>query len=367
MADNKNQHFVPRCHLRPFSLNEEGRAINLYNLERDRAIPRVAVKHQCSGDYFYGDDKRLDDAIRTVEGEYASVIRGLLGDDPAITPKDDIVLRRFMYLQNLRTEAVSRKAAEMVLSMHEVPGANIEKPDFREEMREAVISAMVTYAKTMAIVDDLKLRIVRNRTDLDFVTSDDPAVLTNRLHLQNPRWRLNGFGVKSAGVVFIMPLSPRLCCILYDGDIYSIPHRNGWVVTNRDADVAALNDHQFLASYANIYFRDWDRRNLVEEAANDARARRLPSSHDIVHAVLEDETDWGKKFTVIPKDEIDTQRELLVHIKRNYPTPAAWPSLMRYRADRRTAYSNNTGTGLTRRGCLNNGFVTGTGYRRIRV
>jgi hypothetical protein len=35
MHDNKNQ----RCHFKPFTLNEEGKAINLYTSVKQRLIP----------------------------------------------------------------------------------------------------------------------------------------------------------------------------------------------------------------------------------------------------------------------------------------------------------------------------------------
>ena len=52
MADNKNQHYVPRVHLKPFTLDGEGLAINLLNIDRMKPISNAPVKNQCSGDYF---------------------------------------------------------------------------------------------------------------------------------------------------------------------------------------------------------------------------------------------------------------------------------------------------------------------------
>lgn len=56
MADNKNQHFVPKGHLKPFSVDGEGKAIHLFNVDAGRAIPNAAVRKQCSHDYLYGRD-----------------------------------------------------------------------------------------------------------------------------------------------------------------------------------------------------------------------------------------------------------------------------------------------------------------------
>lgn len=68
MADNKNQHFVPKAHLKPFSVDGEGKAIHLFNLDAGRAIPNAAVRKQCSHDYLYGRDAQLERAIQTIEG-----------------------------------------------------------------------------------------------------------------------------------------------------------------------------------------------------------------------------------------------------------------------------------------------------------
>jgi hypothetical protein len=46
---------------------------------------------------------------------------------------------------------------------------------------------MRIFAEEMDIIDDLKLCLIRNRTSIPFVTSDDPAVMTNRWYLADYR------------------------------------------------------------------------------------------------------------------------------------------------------------------------------------
>lgn len=53
LAYNKNQHFVPRCHLNPFAKVEASVPINLLNLTRAAAISYTPAKNQSSQDYFY--------------------------------------------------------------------------------------------------------------------------------------------------------------------------------------------------------------------------------------------------------------------------------------------------------------------------
>src|SRR5439155_750653 len=66
MATNKNQHFVPRCYLRPFTLDSGGLAITLLNIDRMKFVEGAPVKHQCSGDYFYGEDLALEKAHQMI-------------------------------------------------------------------------------------------------------------------------------------------------------------------------------------------------------------------------------------------------------------------------------------------------------------
>lgn len=81
MASNKNQHFVPKCYLRPFTVEGAGAAINLYNIDRHKFICMAPVKNQCSGDYFYGKDERLEAVIQHLEGRYGTALVSILGPD----------------------------------------------------------------------------------------------------------------------------------------------------------------------------------------------------------------------------------------------------------------------------------------------
>ncbi len=161
MATNKNQHFVPRCYLRPFTLNEENKAINLFNIYREKPIHLTPVKHQFSRDYFYGDNPKLENAIQFVEGSYATAINELLNDGYELNVKHKTILRRFWILQNLRTEAACKRAAEMNNEM----GSTFreEAKDFKISIKESVQMAMLTYIDSMNIADDLKVCLFKKK------------------------------------------------------------------------------------------------------------------------------------------------------------------------------------------------------------
>ncbi|MGE5501483.1 MAG: DUF4238 domain-containing protein [Ignavibacteriales bacterium] len=374
LADNKNQHFVPRVHLKPFTVDGAGKAVHLFNFAADRAIRDAPLKNQCSRDYFYGQDSRLEAAIQSVEGAYATAVGRLTGSEAAPSDVDQMALRRFILLQYLRTEAASERTARFAAAVAATPGALQDGGafDMKAAMREAVQQAMLYYARSMHVVDDLAVTLVRNRTSTPFLTSDDPAVLTNRWHLQNPRARGLSYGLRSAGLVMLLPLSPNALVMLHDAGTYSVPHHRRVTVLERVNDVLALNEHQVLNSVANIYFGDWARRDQVAAEIRSASARRPPSRHRVTYAVkgAEAAAEAGThvRYAVRPLGDIvpEPGDEVLIHTETIRPSPSQWPSILNYRRGGRL-YSNGTRTGYVRRWALEAGFASGEGYRRVTV
>jgi len=77
MPAHKNQHFVPRCALKPFRLNGAGAAINVFNIASTRAIRNEPVKDQCARDYLYGKNLKAEQVLMRLEGNYSRIIASL--------------------------------------------------------------------------------------------------------------------------------------------------------------------------------------------------------------------------------------------------------------------------------------------------
>lgn len=283
---------------------------------------------------------------------------------------DGVVLRRFMLLQNLRTEAAAASASQVVAAMARFPGPfpDGEAFDIKLAIKVAVEEAMLVFARSMKIVDDLRLTIVRNRSGTPFMTSDDPAVLTNRWYLQNPRARGLSFSLRQAGLILLMPLSPTTVALLHDPDVYAIGHRRGVVWFDDDAEAEALNAHQILNCAANLYFHDWETRDRVAASVVASLPARLVQRHRTTYAVRGEEVGEHVRYDVQPFEEItfEQRRDVLIHTEVLRPQPGRWPAFLNYRRGGQV-YSNGSHTGFVRRGCLEAGFVEGTGYRRIRL
>jgi uncharacterized protein DUF4238 len=348
VATNKNQHFVPRCYLRPFTLDSANLAINLFNIDRLRFVERAPVKHQCSGDYFYGTDPALERALKFTEDSYAAALRDILTPGFRLTNDDHrYILRRFWLLQYMRTEAASRRAVEMAAETRSVVG--IDGPDFNLSIRQAVLLAMRTFVDVMHAVDDLRLCLLRNVTPVPFVTSDNPAVLSNQWHLEDARVRWRSFGLHSAGALFLLPLSPQVLCIGYGGDVYNIPEEDGWDEVRNSADVEALNQHQFLNCRANIFVRDAAHAGLVRDSYDRVAQLRPSRRHQIHYAVRDSEEGGSVRYRVIdPSLESNRHQEAIIHTETVHARPSAWPRRLRARRNG-VVFSNGSAVGYVRR------------------
>ncbi len=346
MATNKNQHFVPRCYLKPFTIDEANQAINLFNVDRRKFINVAPVKNQCSGNYFYGKNHLLEDAIQRVERTYASTLREIMMPGYRLTEDHRDVLRTFWLLQYLRTEAASRRAVEMIGAMDDFVGD--DKLSFRLSIRDAVQIAMRTFSGSMHIVSDLKICLLKNKSRIPFITSDDPAVLTNRWYLENAKIGLRSFGLKSAGAILLLPLSPSIMCLGYDGDMYGIAHENGWASVG-DSEVDSLNQHQFLNCCANVFVRSADHASLVHDSFIRVAHRRPLTRQNITYAILDRNVGNYARYKVVSRSEAgENEKGALIHNQVVHPRPLNWPRQLSIKP-KGFAFTNGTSGGYVRR------------------
>jgi hypothetical protein len=235
--------------------------------------------------------------------------------------------------------------AEMTNRMADVAQA----PDtFRMAVREAVQLAMGMFVEMLEEVADLKVCLLRNRTGLPFVTSDDPAIMTNRWYLHGERARWGAIGIGKAGALSFLPLSPNTFCVVYDGDVYSIPHQDGWAEIRRVEDVRALNEHQLLNCRANVFYQGWPDSDTIREEFHRVSPRRPEPRHRINAAIFDKEENGYTRYKVVTPEEAHRADGALIHCQSIAARPSSWPSVIQWRS-RGSVYSNGTGMGFVRR------------------
>jgi hypothetical protein len=352
MTSNKNQHFVPRCHLRPFTLGSEDSAISLFNLERKKLIPNAPVKNQCSKDYFYGTDEKLEKAIQVIESGYGQALREVLHDSRSLTEGNKTVFKIFWLFQHLRTEAAAISAIQMMESTRTL--ADIPPEEFSLGIKEAVQIACRTFVDSMHEIDDLKFCIIKNKTEVPFITSDNPAVLTNKWRLDKKRSLGHSFGMGSAGMLALLPLTPNLLFLGYDGDVYSVPNERGIVEIKNIRDVIALNRHQFLQCVANVYVHDSAHEKALIRHYSEIESARPKVRHVVHYAQIDRVVGDHTRYVVTPPEERDKTKEAIMHSQIIHPHPGIWPSQVQLRKNG-SFYTNGTGMGYVR---LSRTFVT---------
>jgi Protein of unknown function (DUF4238) len=207
---------------------------------------------------------------------------------------------------------------------------------------------MRTFAESMHILDDLKVVLVRNRSEVPFFTSDDPAVLTNRWHLHNSRKLGRTFGLQSAGAIMLLPISPSVLCMAYDGDVHSVSHSGGWVDLKSDADADALNQHQYLNCRANIFFRDDGHGPEVHESVLRIHSLRPAQRHKLTYAVRDQTVGEHTRYVVVDPVTAREHTDAIIHTETVHAAPASWPRLLSWRVGAHV-YSNGTGLGYVRK------------------
>ncbi|RYV01905.1 hypothetical protein SOPP22_12150 [Shewanella sp. OPT22] len=348
MANNKNQHYVPKCYLKAFTLDSDGKAINVYNIDRKKLIPLAPVKNQCSRDYFYGKDEKLEDAIQFLEQSYGIALSELLQTPTKFCEHHKIVLKRFWLFQYLRTEASSLRAMEMSEGIGKYAGLSAE--EFNLGIKDAVNISMHNYAECMQIVDDLKVCLIKNHTDLPFITSDDPAVLSNRWHLNDVRAKYFSFGLKASGNLLFLPLTPQLMCLAYDGDIYSIKHKKGWIEIRNKNDVKYFNEHQILNCRANLFLKEKRHAAFLHESYEAIQSSRNPVRHKMNYAIFDRAEGEYKRYKCIEFNEENAQKyeDVIIHSETIHHQPTSWPSIIQWR-DRGSVYTDGSRAGYVRR------------------
>jgi len=345
MASNKNQHYVPQCYLRQFALSDTPSAINLFNVDREIIVNSASLKKQCSKSYFYGDNLELEKALQPIEGLYAEIVREIKRPNYQLTNEHRQFLLFFWCLQYMRTEAASRRSIEMTDGMGEVAG--LEPKEFKLEMKEAVQLAMKNFVKSRLAVNDLRVCLIKNKSDVDFVTSDDPAVLTNKWHFLDKRTFGSNFGLGSAGVIALLPITPRILCIGFDSDVYSIPHHKGWVEVKSRREINIFNEHQYLNSRANIFYQDRRSEAHIITSFRLAKNRRLKARHKFNYAILDEENTRHKRFKVVDWRTAEKHQSAIIHTEMIHPTPSAWPATIRWKR-KGVVYTNGSGVGFIR-------------------
>ena len=332
MARHKNQHFVPRCYLRAFSRDNDGRAINLFHIASDRFVQDAPVKGQCARPYIYGHDLKLERALQGMEGEYAQVFSSLSNLPTPSMNSDLQMLREFMLLQASRTKAAILRTQQVIQGIDDQFHADFPGglPRASIDFHNMMLMTLGLYVDFRKSVTDLKLSILKNRTSIDFITCDDPVVFSSMYHAK--KLKTDRFGFGSAGALFFFPLSPRLLLLAYDGDVYSLSNkRRGVVPITRETDVYACNELQYLNASHSVYFQNWSTKERIRRELRALQGKRRQRVPILSRFVPQDSSPLATRYRQLDAAEDTDADEILISTSLPHLFPNSWISSLRFR------------------------------------
>lgn len=266
MAENKKHHYIPKFYLRSFSVNNDELNIGLYNLQNKLFKSSVPLKDQAYENYFYGQNNDLEKSLGDLENLAAPNIKNVILNNilPKRVAKETTpyhsVLAFAAILDNRTkdTEAeindMSNQLAKLRVGQDGEMSKLLEKYSIVQE--DAVAFGIKSAALNLHTLFDLKGKLLINRTNTKFITSDSPVIKFNQF-LNSFNTLGSNLGYVSRGLQILFPISPNHLIIYYDDWVYKIGEkkRDEIELTNPH-DINLINSLQVLNCYKQLYFNN---------------------------------------------------------------------------------------------------------------
>lgn len=317
MPNNKKHHYVPRFYLKRFSPN--GRSICLWNLKNEIRVASVNLKHQCYKDYFYGKELKVEKTLGLVEGYAAHILRLIdnYQSPPPLGSEEHFTLVLYMLMQYGRTAYSADALDEMNDKMMkhifgpkaEAEGIDISK--FTIGIKDSAQYSLGMITQFYPLMLDLDCKLLLNKTDVEYVTSDNPVVLYNQLF--SFRKHGSNTGLASKGLQVFLPISSNQLLLFYDYESYSVGSRSKAIVkVTSPRDVYELNTLQMTSAYENIYFESAD----FEVAALSRKASPFRRNQKTRMRVFPEEENENTRKELIATSREDVRTNLKLSFVR---------------------------------------------------
>lgn len=255
----KKQHFVPQLLLRGFAAAKRGESrLNVYDFKRQQYRPKQNIKDLCAGNYEYDVDDSFEEFLSEhVETPFGSELKILSQVTDRFDPVPSRALLRFLVVQLARTReayegSLAFTNAGVQTMFAEFARLNgLEESAFRRlrvgpSEPRAVRAYLAAYAATQyRLLGDLRLALIVNTTNTEFILSDHPVFQHNWYLRESSHPMAASITVR--GIQFFLPVSPSVACCLYDPGIYLYRDASaGVVIEASNEDVRLLNSFQAI-------------------------------------------------------------------------------------------------------------------------
>lgn len=275
MTERKKQHFVPQFYLRNFSNDQNGRNIGLYNLNSSKYIPTTLIKNQSCRDFFYGKDGTVEEGLSQIESILAPEIKNVIDNESLPVRESDahIALLIFIVISDLRNPISIENSQKFVQLLNQEISKKTDNkvtnyvPEIPHEM--AVELSFLSYPEILPLCLDLHYKLLCADKGV-FLTSDYPVVKYNQF-LETKIRETSCVGYAALGLLIFFPISPKMCLMLYDPNIYKAGNRKSKVLRVKNDDVLQLNQLQLLNCSNNVYFNQDVDEEKIQDIINNVK------------------------------------------------------------------------------------------------
>lgn len=229
MSSHKKQHYVPQFYLRNFDAKiKKNPSIYCFNvLSGDSYINNINKVAQKSYFYESKDDKsNIENNLRDIESEFSKHVRILVKNKNhkyLNTLRIRADLSYFLSLQFIRTEERREFFKSQAKALEDIIPKDTETYLEYQEWLQEFLSKDNIKEEHLNIIDEFSINLMKyfyykkwvllkNKTNLNFWTSDNPVVVFNPYFSE-------GLGQKHSHIFF--PLSPKICLCLCDPNHYT--------------------------------------------------------------------------------------------------------------------------------------------------
>lgn len=281
MSVKKYNHYIPKFYLANFS--GSNKYIDKYIFSTGKIIRGASTKSTGGQDYLYGEDGKVEEIFSKLEGKWADIIRSIISSESVPTdPEDYEYLLHFIILSENRTLAKANSNLEFWGEQYRVM-ARMLKQQGKIEIPDEVIDSLGAECSIpnlqsiqhdiflMNICADLQISLIKNISDLPFISSDHPVVKYNQLLISRDYTR--GYGYGQMGIQIFFPISPRLCLVMFDPVPYRLHnYYDGKFIVKDTKVIQSINT--LVAGYANqeLYFS----RETSDRTITKIVKRRIP-------------------------------------------------------------------------------------------
>lgn len=263
----KKQHYIPQFHLRKWS--RDGKHIALFNKNNGICVNGVAsIKNMAAKDYLYGKDDKIENYLGKIEARISPIYDKIITSKSlsALSEEDVAYLLLHITLCNERTLGSAERFEDLVkatvkesIAIKQAHGQDLDIDTSLIDDHVKIVNpcnmSMNAAFDLFPVISDLKMLLIRNTSNNEFVTSDYPAIKYNLW--SNKRNLYSGWGLSSVGLMFFVPISPQFAILLYDSGIYKIDKVvNNVIIINKKAWIDEVNKLMLLNANSNIFFSE---------------------------------------------------------------------------------------------------------------